>query len=69
LLDAVDACVGVTTLVAMPSETRGWLQRPRTEDRTYIYTGKERAKRGVVAPHRVPCAVAAVAASLPAASW
>jgi SRSO17 transposase len=68
-LDAVDACVGVTTLVAIPSETRCWLQRPRTEDRTYIYKGKERAKRVVVAPHSAPCAVAAVAASLPASSW
>ncbi len=68
-LDAVAACVGVTTLVAMPSETRCWLQRPRPEDRTYISKGKERAKRGVVAPHSAPCAVAAVAASLPASSW
>src|SRR5215472_12027617 len=68
-LDAVDACVGVTTLVAIPSETRCWLQRPRTEDRTYIYKGKERAKRVVVAPHSAPCAVAAGAASLPASSW
>ena len=68
-LDAVDACVGVTTLVAMPSETRGWLQRPRPEDRTYLYKGKERATRVVVARHSAPCAVAAVAASLPASSW
>jgi SRSO17 transposase len=68
-LDAVDACVGVTTLVAIPSETRCWLQRPRTEDRTYIYKGQERAKRVVVAPHSAPCAVAAVAASLPVSSW
>ena len=68
-LDAVDACVGVTTLVAIPSETRCWLQRPRTETRTYIYKGKERAKRVVVAPPSAPCAVAAVAASLPASSW
>jgi hypothetical protein len=56
-------------LVAIPSETRCWLQRPRTEDRTYIYKGKERAKRVVVAPHSAPGAVAAVAASLPASSW
>jgi SRSO17 transposase len=28
-LDAVDACVGVTTLVAIPADTRCWLQRPR----------------------------------------
>ena len=65
----MDACVGVTTLVAIPSETRCWLQRPRTEDRTYIYKGEERAKRVVVAPPSAPCSVAAVAASLPASSW
>ena len=35
-LDAVDPCVGVTTCVAIPSETRCWLQRPRTEDKTYL---------------------------------
>ena len=34
-LDAVDACVGVTTLVAIPSETRCWLQRPQTEEKGY----------------------------------
>src|SRR5437588_12939527 len=64
-LDAIDACVGVTTLVAIPSETRCWLHRPRTEDRTYIYKGEEGAKRVVVAPHSAPCSVAALAASLP----
>lgn len=34
-LDAVDACGGVTALVALPSETYCWLQRPQTEDKTY----------------------------------
>jgi SRSO17 transposase len=34
-LDAVDACVGRTALVAIPSETRCWLQRPRLEDKHY----------------------------------
>jgi len=34
-LDAVDACVGITALVAIPSETRCWLQRPRLEDKRY----------------------------------
>ena len=32
-LDAVDACVGITALVAIPSETRCWRQRPRIEDK------------------------------------
>jgi SRSO17 transposase len=68
-LDAVDACVGVTTLVAIPADTRCWLQRPRTEDRTYLYKGDTRSKRVVVAPHSAPSSVAAVAASLPMSSW
>jgi SRSO17 transposase len=68
-LDAVDACVGVMTLVAIPADTRCWLQRPRTEDKTYIYKGDVRSKRVVVAPTTAPRPVAAVAASLPASSW
>ena len=67
--DAVDACVGVTTFVAMPSETRCWLQRPQTADKTYPYKGDVRAKRVVVASANAASAVAALAASLPASSW
>src|SRR5437879_3592417 len=33
-LDAVDRCVGVTSLVSMRAETRCWLQRPLTTDNT-----------------------------------
>src|SRR5215471_3637304 len=68
-LDAVDACVGRTALVAIPSETRCWLQRPRLEDKRYKYKGEARVRRVVVAPHHAPRSVAAVAASLPASSW
>jgi SRSO17 transposase len=68
-LDAIDACVGVTALVAIPSETRCWLQRPRTVEHTYRYKGKERAKRVVVDAVPEACTVAAVAANLPASSW
>jgi len=67
-LDAVDACVGRTALVAIPSETRCWLQRPRTADKPYRYQGEVRAKR-VVEPDSAPCMVATVAASLPASRW
>ena len=69
LLDAVDACVGVTTFVALPSETRCWLQRPRTEHKTSPYKGAVHSQRVVVAPNTPPGAVAALAASLPASSW
>jgi len=68
-LDAVDACVGVTTFVAIPSETRCWLQRPCTEGKTYTYKGDVRSKRVVVAEATTPGTVAAVAASLPASHW
>jgi hypothetical protein len=68
-LDAVDACVGVTTFVAIPADTRCWLQRPRTEDKTSISKGDARSKRVVVAPHSAPRSVAAVAARLPMSSW
>src|SRR5262249_17931139 len=68
-LDAVDACVGVTMLVAIPAETRCWLQRPRTEDKTYLYKRVERSKRVVVAAASAACTVTTVAANLPASSW
>jgi SRSO17 transposase len=68
-LHAVDACIGVTTFIAIPSETRCWLQAPRTTDRTYTYKGAVHAKRMVVSPAPEPCTVAALAARLPASSW
>jgi SRSO17 transposase len=67
-LDAVEACVGLTAFVAIPSETRCWLQRPQTEDKSYTYKGETRSKR-VVAVDNVPCTVAALAESLPASRW
>ena len=68
-LDAVEACMGITALVAIPSETRCWLQRPRITDQSYRYKGEVRSKRVVVAPQDAPCSVAAVATSLPASRW
>jgi SRSO17 transposase len=68
-LHAADACMGVTTFIAILSETRCWLQAPQTTDRTYTYKGAVRAKRVVVGPAQEPCTVAALAARLPASSW
>jgi SRSO17 transposase len=68
-LDAVDACVGITTFVAIPSETRCWLQRPGTEGKLYTYQGARRAKRVVTAAAPAPATVAAIAARLPASQW
>jgi SRSO17 transposase len=68
-LDAIDACVGVTAFVAIPSETRCWFQRPQTAEHTYRYKGEARAKRVVVDTVPDACTVAAVAADLPASRW
>ena len=68
-LDAVEACVGVTALLAIPSETRCWLQRPQTTDKHYRYKGEARAKRMVVNPDSAPYTVATVARRLPASHW
>ena len=57
-LDAVDTCVGITTFVAIPADTRCWLQRPRTAEQPYRYKGEERSKRVVVAPEYDACPVA-----------
>ena len=57
-LAAVDTCVGITTFVAIPADTRCWLQRPRTAEQPYRYKGEERSKRVVVAPAYDACTVA-----------
>jgi SRSO17 transposase len=68
-LDAIDACVGVTALVAISAETRCWSQRPQTAEQTYRYKGQVRSKQVVVAPTQAACSVSTLAASLPASSW
>ena len=68
-LDAIDACVGVTTLVSVPAETRCWFQRPLTTAHTYTYKGEVRAKRVVASPTPTPLTVMALAESLPSAVW
>ena len=68
-LDALEACVGVTALVAIPGESRCWRRRPQSEDKKYRYKGQERSKRVVVGPDQGPTTVAAFAANLPASSW
>jgi hypothetical protein len=69
LLDAVEACVGVTTFVARPADTRCGLQAPRTEEPLSREKGAVRAKRGGVASDHAPCPVAALAARRPASRW
>ena len=56
-------------MVSIPSDTRCWLQRPVTTEKTYKYKGAMRSQR-VVAPEVVaPLTVAALAQSLPSSGW
>src|SRR5712692_9038615 len=68
-LDALDACLGVTSLVAVPAETRCWPQRPPTTEHTYTYKAAVRSKRVVAPMKQTPRAVAALAESLPSSVW
>ena len=68
-LDAVDACLGVTSLVSVPAETRCWLQRPPTTEHTYTYKGEVRAKRLVAAETQAPGTVETLAQSLASSCW
>jgi SRSO17 transposase len=68
-LEALDACVGITALVAISSETRCWRQRPQTEAKPYRYQQEEHTKRLVVDTAPAAATVAAGAASLPASCW
>jgi SRSO17 transposase len=68
-LDAMDACVGVTALLAIPSETRCWLQRPQTTEKSYRSKGEDRAQRVVLDSDSAPNTVATVAGCPPASHW
>ena len=67
-LDAIDACIGVTALVAIPGESRCWRQCPASEEQTYRYPGRERSKPVVLETAPEPMRVAALAASVPASN-
>src|SRR5713101_1693101 len=68
-LDAVDSCIGVTSLVSIPADTRCWLQRPLTTEKTYTYRGEVRAKRMVAAETQAPGTVETLAQSLASSCW
>jgi len=68
-LDAVDRCLGVTSLVSIPAETRCWLQRPLTTEKTSTYRGEVRAKRLVAAETRAPGTVETLAQRLASSCW
>jgi SRSO17 transposase len=68
-LEALDTCVGVTSLMSIPADTRGWLQRPSTLDKTYTYKGQVRTKRVLAPLAESALTVDALAQRLSPSSW
>lgn len=68
-LDALDACLGVTSFVSIPADTRCWLQRPLTTAKTSTYKGERRTKRVVPPETQAPVTVEALAQRLASSCW
>jgi SRSO17 transposase len=68
-LAAVEACWGVTSLVAIPADTRGWLHGPVMATHSYRYRGNARTKRSVTPKDSHPPTVEMSAKRLPETGW
>jgi SRSO17 transposase len=66
---ACEACVGTVAFVAIPEDTRGWLQPLATQVHTYQYRSETRTKRVVVPLDTPPRAVAKMAREISATCW
>ena len=68
-LTAVEACLGLTYLVAIPADTRCWLHRPVLATKHYRYKGEARSKRTIASRDSNAPTVEAIAHSLHATFW
>ena len=66
---ACAACVGTVAFVAVPDETRGWLQPLATTTHRYTYKGERRTKRMVATPETLPQSVATLAQQIGPRLW
>jgi SRSO17 transposase len=66
---ACEACVGTVAFVAVPEDTRCWLQPLATQTSTYRYRGESRRKRAVVSPDHLPRTVAVIAQEISPTFW
>jgi SRSO17 transposase len=68
-LEAVARYVDLVYLVAIPADTRGWLQGLVMERKQYRYRGAVRTKRQRAAKDSAPPSVEAIAKSIPGCCW
>jgi SRSO17 transposase len=69
VLAAVEACGGVTSRVAIPADTRGWLQGPVMATQADRSRGKARTERSVTPKDSHPPTVEMMAQRLPETCW
>jgi SRSO17 transposase len=66
---ACEACVGTVAFLAIPADTRGWLQPLATQRHTYRYRGEERTKRVAAAVKTPPRSVADIIHEIGPTFW
>jgi SRSO17 transposase len=66
---ACEACVGTVAFLAIPAETRCWLQPLATKRHTYRYRGEERTRRVVATAHPPPRSVEDLAHEIGTTFW
>jgi SRSO17 transposase len=67
--EACEACVGTVAFLAIPEDTRCWLQPVATQAHSYTYRGEQRTKRVVAPPETPPHTVAALAHETGTTFW
>jgi SRSO17 transposase len=55
--DAIDASIGITYFVAIPSDTRCWLKEPLTEEKHYRYKEQPKSKKVLKEKEKKPVRV------------
>ena len=68
-LEAVEDAASIISFVAIPADTRCWLQGPVMKTKPYTYKGGRRTKRVVATREQEPMAVEMVAKSLHDCFW
>jgi hypothetical protein len=68
-LEAAEQGGGKVYFVSLPSESRGWLQRPVTPSKRYPSKGETRAKHVVRHTEKAPRAVEVLAKNLQDCFW
>lgn len=68
-LDPIDACVGITYFVSVPSDTLCWIREPVMEEKHYLYKGETKAKKMLRENEKAPVTIEAFANTVNTYFW